>query len=131
MGASFGMSYTEAVGYTLLGASITVFSSVYFQHPLTRFSKNLMKYWPGNAEKKKAKFNPRLKKTLILYRRYGFWGLMLLTPILIGLPIGVWLALRLGSRPSHVVIAVLIIASAWSTLSYFLTHNGLMQLANS
>jgi hypothetical protein len=125
------MGYSEAVGYTLLGASITVFSSVYIQHPLTRFSKNLMKYWPGVTAKKKVKFNPRLKKTLIFYRRYGFWGLMLLTPILIGIPVGVWLALRLGSRPSHVAIAVLITALGWSTLSYFLAHNGLMQLANS
>jgi|TARA_B110000902_G_scaffold258454_1_gene328230 hypothetical protein len=125
------MSYTEAVSYTLLGASITVFSSVYFQHRLTRLSKNLMQCWPGVTERKKVTFNPRLKKTLIFYRRYGFWGLMLLTPILIGLPVGVWLALRLGSRPSHVVIAVLIIALGWSTLSYFLTHSGLMQLANA
>jgi hypothetical protein len=125
------MSYTEAVGYTMLGASITVFSSVYFQHPLTRASKNLMKYWPGSTKRKQVKFNPRLKKTLIFYRRYGFWGLMLLTPILIGLPVGAWLALRLGSRPTHVVIAVLITVLGWSTLSYFLARNGLMQLANS
>jgi hypothetical protein len=118
------MGYIEAIGCTLLGASITVFSTIYFQHPLTRLSKNLMGYWPGRTET--PGFNPRLRRTLTFYRRYGFWGLMLLTPVLVGLPVGTWLALRLGSSPTRVAIAVLTMALGWSTLSYFLVLNGLM-----
>jgi uncharacterized membrane protein len=130
LGAGFGMSYLEAISYTLLGASITIVSAIYFQHPLTRLSKQLIGYWPGRTAKSAATFNPRLRKTLLFYRRYGFWGLMLLTPILFGLPIGTWLALRLGSSPTSVTTALLTMAFGWSTLSYFLVLNGIMPLAS-
>lgn len=123
------MTYFEAVGYTLVGASITVFISLYFERQLTQFSKRLMGYWPGRSTRRTAGFNPRLRKTLIFYRRYGFWGLMLLTPVLVGLPVGIWLALRLGSSRSRVAITVLVMAFGWSSLAYLLALNGLEKLA--
>jgi hypothetical protein len=130
LGAGFGMDYLEAISYTLMGASISIVSVIYGQHGLTRLFKQLMRYWPGRTVTSAAKFNPRLRKTLLFYRRYGFWGLMLLTPILFGLPIGTWLALRLGSAPLSVTTALLTMTLGWSTLSYFLVLNGLIQLAS-
>lgn len=123
------MTYLEAVSYTLLGASVTVVTSLYFERQLTQFSKRLMGYWPGRPTKRTVGFNPRMRKTLIFYRRYGFWGLMLLTPVLVGLPVGIWLALRLGSSRFRVAITVLVMAFGWSSLAYFLALNGLEQLA--
>jgi len=128
LGAGFGMGYLQAVGYTLLGTSVTVFSSLYFERQLKQLSKRLMRYWPGRASKRTSAFNPRLRKALIFYRRYGFWGLMLLTPILIGLPVGTLLARRLGSSRARVAITVLAMALGWSSSSYFLALNGLAQL---
>ena len=128
LAAGFGMGYLEAVGYTLLGASVSVFCSLYFQRQLTQGFKHLMGYWPGRSPKRPPGFNPRLRKTLIFYRRYGFWGLMLLTPILLGLPVGTWLALRLGSSRVRVAITVLAMAFLWSTVSYLLALNGLARL---
>jgi len=122
------MGYLEAVGYTLLGASVTVFSSLYFERQLKQLSKRLMRYWPGQASKRTAKFNPRLRKVLVFYRRYGFWGLMLLTPILIGLPVGTLLARRLGSSRARIAVTVLMMTVGWSSFSYYLAINGLAQL---
>ena len=130
LGAGFGMSYVEVISYTLLGASITIVSAIYFQHALTRLCKQLMGYWPGRTATPPAKFSPRLRKTLLFYRRYGFWGLMLLTPILFGLPVGTWLALRLGSSPIRVAASLLTMTLGWSTLFYLLVLNGLIQLAH-
>ena len=124
------MSYFEAVGFTMLGASVTVFSSLYFERQLTQFSKRLVGYWPGRSSQRGVGFNPRLRKTLIFYRRFGFWGLMLLTPVLVGLPVGTWLALRLGSSRSRVAITVLVMAFGWSTLAYLLALNGLERWAS-
>ena len=123
------MTYLEAVGYPLLGASVTVCTSLYFERQLTQLSKRLMGYWPGRSARRTAGFNPRLRKTLIFYRRYGFWGLMLLTPVLVGLPVGIWLAVRLGSSRSRVAITVLVMTVGWSSLAYLLALNGLEQWA--
>jgi hypothetical protein len=130
LAAGFAMSYFEAMCYTMIGASVTVFSSLYFERQLTHLAKRLMGYWPGRSRYRAAGFNPRLRKTLIFYRRYGFWGLMLLTPVLVGLPVGIWLALRLGSSRSRVAITVLVMAFGWSTLAYLLALNGLEKLAS-
>jgi len=128
LAAGYGMSYLHAIGYTLLGAGVTVFSSLYFERQLKRLSKRLMGYWPGKKSERSVGFNPRLRKVLTFYRRYGFWGLMLLTPILIGLPVGTLLARRLGSSRLRSAITVMMMALGWSSLSYLLTLSGLAQL---
>ena len=130
LAAGFGMSYLEAMGYTLLGASVTLFGSLYFERQLIPLSKRLMRYWPSRRTRPALGFNPRLRRALVFYRRYGFWGLMLLTPVLLGLPVGALLALRLGSSRTRVAFTVLFMAFGWSTLSYLLAKNGLEQLAS-
>lgn len=122
------MSYLQAVSYTLLGAGVTVFSSLFFERRLRHAFTRLMKYWPGHTRKHAQGFNPRLRKVLIFYRRYGFWGLMLLTPILIGLPVGTLLARRLGSSRTRITVTVMMMSLGWSSLAFLLARSGLAQL---
>jgi len=122
------MSYVEAVGYTMLGAAVTVYSTLYFERYVTRLFAWLMDLIPGRDTKQPPQFNPTLRKALRFYRRYGFWGLMALTPILIGLPVGVWIAIRLGSSKRRVALTALAMSLFWSTVSYRVTLNGVAQL---
>lgn len=129
LGVGFDMSYIEAVGYTMMGAGVTVYTTLYFERALTRFFRGLIGLIPGQGLKERPSFKPGLRKTLRLYKRYGFWGLMVLTPILIGLPLGVWIAVRLGSSKTKVAVTVLLMALFWSSLSYIVTLNGFEQFA--
>lgn len=129
LGVGFEMTYIEAVGYTMMGAGVTVYTTLYFERSLSRFFRRLIALVPGQDLKERPKFKPGLRKALRLYKRYGFWGLMALTPILIGLPVGIWIAVRLGSSRLKVAVTVLLMALFWSTLSYMVTLNGLEQFA--
>jgi hypothetical protein len=130
LGASFDMTYIEAVGYTMMGAGVTVYTTLYFERALTRFFRRLIGLIPGQGLKERPKFKPLLRKALRLYKRYGFWGLMALTPVLIGLPVGIWIAVRLGSSRPKVAATALLMALLWSTLSYMVALNGLEQLGS-
>ena len=129
LGVGFDMTYIEAVGYTMMGAGVAVYTTLYFERALTRFFRRLTGLLPGQGLKERPRFKPGLRKVLRLYKRYGFWGLMALTPILIGLPLGVWMAVRLGSSKFKVAVTVLLMALFWSSLSYMVALNGLEQFA--
>jgi hypothetical protein len=49
--------------------------------------------------------------------------------ILVGLPVGTWIAVRLGSSKRRVGVTALVISLFWSTLPYWVTLNGIEQLA--
>lgn len=128
LGVGFGMTYIEAIGYTMLGAAVVVCTTLYFERFVTRFFKWCMNLITGRKSDPAPKFKPNLRKALRFYERYGFWGLMALTPVFIGLPLGVWIAVRMGSSKNKVAITTLSIALAWSTASYLATLNGLDRL---
>ena len=119
------MSYVEAVAYTMLGADVTVFATLYFEKNVTREFKLLMGGFANINEQKSPKFKPVLRKALVFYKRYIFFlgGGMVLTPILIGLPIGILIAVRLGSTKHKVAVTVLFMSLCWSSLSYIVTLN--------
>ena len=111
----------------MMGASVTIFTTLYFERQLTRLSRRLESVVRGPKE---PKFQPKLRKLLRFYQRYGFWGLMTLTPILIGLPVGTWIAVRLGSSRRRVAVTALLMSLFWSTLSYWVTFNSVEQLTS-
>jgi uncharacterized membrane protein len=127
LAVGFAMGYIEAVGYTLLGAAITVCATLYFEGVMTQLFNRLRSALASTNQQQQPTFKPSLRRALRFYRRYGFWGLMLLTPVLVGLPVGIWIAVRLGSAKLKVAITVMIMALFWSSLSYYLTFKGLAQ----
>jgi len=48
---------------------------------------------------------------------------------LVGLPVGTWIAVRLGSSKRRVGVTALVMSLFWSTLPYWVTLNGIEQLA--
>ena len=49
---------------------------------------------------------------------------MALTPVLIGLPVGIWIAVRLGSRRWKVALVCCTSCLTWSSLAYIAALNG-------
>lgn len=117
------MGYPEAVGFTMLGALSSILGALYLEKPITGALKRALRSL-RNPHRARPGFNPRLRKALRFYRKYGFWGLMALTPVLIGLPVGVWIAARLGSKRWMIALVCACSCLTWSSLAYVVALNG-------
>lgn len=123
VGVGLSMSYPEAVGFTMTGALLSIGCSLYLARPVTAIFKHCARKLRGPGHST-PRFHPRLRKVLRVYRKYGFWGLMALTPVLVGLPIGIWVAVRLGSRRGKVAVVCATSCLIWSSLSYLVAIHG-------
>jgi hypothetical protein len=94
----FNMSFFETILYTNIGGiiGIIVFAFV---------SKGLLKLidliWPGkpNRQKRPKKiFTQRNRRLIFLKNRFGLPGIILLTPVLLSIPVGVLLITKYFGR---------------------------------
>jgi hypothetical protein len=120
LSAPYGFSYAEMlfynVGAALLSASITL----HFSRDVNALISRLL---PKRT--KKPGFRPELRKYVRFWRRYGFYGVMALTPVLIGIPLGAWIAARLGTHKASILLALFICSVLWSTVLYHAAQVGI------
>ena len=94
MAAGMQLTYGESVIYTVLGgmAGVWVFS---------RFSVHLLAFWRRLLPPKPrlTAYNPKLRRYIRLWQRFGLNGTAFLAPVLISIPLGVFLAVRFGTPP--------------------------------
>ncbi len=109
-----GFSYWEMVLYNLGAALISIFLFLRYSRAINKtFTKIFRK-------KNKRRFNPRYRKHIRFWNKYGLYGTLFLTPILIGLPIGVFLAVRFGTKKQTIFYITAIMVVFWSSLFYYL-----------
>jgi hypothetical protein len=91
-----------------------------------RFSRHINALLGRLMPRRQSKpgFKPRLRKYLRFWRRYGFYGVMLLTPILIGIPLGVWISARLGTNRVRIMATLFVFCVFWSSLAYLAARSG-------
>ncbi len=109
-----GFSYLEMILYNL-GAAL--FSTLLFLRFSRAITKLLNAIFPG---KKKKQFNPKLRKYIRFWNKYGLYGTMFLTPVLVGIPVGAFLAVRFGTRKRIIIYMTAIMVVFWSTVFYYL-----------
>ena len=115
---SFGFSYIQSILLTSVGGISGVLLFFILGSKLILFFPN---YFKSNTKKKKI-FTKKNKFYVLLIRDYGMFGIALLSPILISIPIGSFLAARFFDANSVMVRAILCMSVVfWSvTLSTFL-----------
>jgi hypothetical protein len=115
---SFGFSYIQSILLTSVGGISGVLLFFKLGSKLILFFPN---YFKSNTKKKKI-FTKKNKFYVLLIRDYGMFGIALLSPILISIPIGSFLAARFFDANSVMVKAILCMSVVfWSvTLSTFL-----------
>jgi len=115
---SFGFSYIQSILLTSVGGISGVLLFFKLGSKLILFFPN---YFKSNTKKKKI-FTKKNKFYVLLIRDYGMFGIALLSPILISIPIGSFLAARFFDANSVMVRAILCMSVVfWSvTLSTFL-----------
>ncbi len=78
----------------------------------------ILDWWKRSFPNTKKRTSSIKKKRRILNikNRYGYWGLIILTPILLSIPIGVFLAKRYFSSRKYVIVSLIISIMVWATL---------------
>ncbi len=107
-------SYSEMLVFNLSAAMMSTFFSLRYSRAISKTLNRLF------SRKKKPQFNPKYRKYIRFWNRYGLYGTMLLTPVLIGIPIGIFLAVRFGTRKMTIMYAMAFMVLFWSTIFYYL-----------
>jgi|LakMenEpi03Aug12_release.lakeMendotaPanAssembly.Ray.scaffolds.fasta_scaffold254171_2 hypothetical protein len=98
-----GLSYIETYILTLSGGLTGVVFFMFFSQFLvrffSRFRAGLFKNKPkAETSKVKKSFSPRLRLLVKFIRRFGIAGIAAITPSVLSIPLGVFLAERVNAR---------------------------------
>ena len=120
LSVAYEFSYFEMLLFNISAAMISGYVVLRFNDYLNVL---LGKFLPKRQSK--PGFKPQLRKYLRFWHRYGFYGVMALTPILIGIPLGVWISKRLGTNQTHIMITLFAFSFFWASLFYFSALSGI------
>jgi hypothetical protein len=121
----YGFSYIEMFLFTISPAMISASVVLRFQYQINILLGKLLP-----KKDNKPSFKPKFRKYLRFWHRYGFYGVMILTPILVGIPLGVWLSARLGVPKAKIMITLFVFSVIWASLSYYTALSGLDLIGN-
>ena len=96
------MSFYEVMLYSNIGGLIGLFASMYLSRILIWFwEKYIAVYLP--FRNKKRVFTRRNRFLVMVKSRYGFPGIVVLTPVLLSIPLGAFLMTRYyGTKPRYI-----------------------------
>lgn len=126
----YGFNYIETVAVTAAGGILGVYFFYYFSKWLIsqyfRFCPVLLNYFGGKAaiekwqnekrceKKSKKKFTKKNKLIIQIRKNYGLIGIVLLTPVLLSIPIGAFLARKYYAKKTNILLYMSLSVVAWS-----------------
>ena len=125
----YGFNYLQTVLFTtaggILGILFFYFFSKWIIKQYGKYYPIVFSYFSGvHVEKAKKilncdqppkkKFTRKNKSIINLRRKYGFFGIVLFTPVLLSIPIGAFLAQKYYSKKANVLIYMSISVVLWS-----------------
>lgn len=123
IGFSFGFSWIESFIYAIIGGliSLTIF---------TQFDAYIMKAWQYFFPPKKGKKIANARKYLRFWRKYGLYGVMFLSPLIIMIPLGGFLALRFGTTLKKIYFLMFLSLTFWSGVLTAIAYLGVDSILN-
>jgi hypothetical protein len=93
----------------------------------TYLSAGLLKWWNKYKHKKlsfkKSKvFTKRNRRIIRIKKRFGLTGIAILTPVLLSIPLGAFLAERFYKKKGKVILYLSVSCLAWSVIFYFIYY---------
>lgn len=125
----YGFNYFQTVIFTtaggILGILFFYFLSKWIIRQYNKFCPVVFSYFTGEKVEKakkilncdqppKKKFTRKNKIIINIRRKYGFFGIIFLTPILLSIPIGAFLAQKYYSKKANVLVYMSISVVLWS-----------------
>lgn len=127
-----GFSFFQTVLVTTIGGLLGIIFFFYLSEILLRLFK---KIWPyiktffnsseikpqpirikSKSEKPKKNFSRKNKFIVKTRRKYGLWGIAALTPILLSIPLGTFLANKYYSNKKSVLFSLAVSVVCWSLI---------------
>ena len=128
MKSYYGSTFSAIFNHSYIVMLAINFSASIFSILLSYRFRNLIL----NLLKKKSKtgngYNPKLKKALILWNKYGIYGIAAISPVLISIPIGVLISAHFRTSKSLIFSTLAVSTFFWINFFYFLTKLGILQV---
>ena len=128
----YGFNYFQTVIMTAFGGVLGILFFFYLSRwiiiQFNRLCPLVFSYFTGNTiekaneilkcgeSKKKKMFSRRNRIIISIRRKYGFFGIIFFTPILLSIPIGAFLAQKYYSKRSNVLVYMSLSVVLWSFL---------------
>jgi uncharacterized membrane protein len=113
----FGFSFPEAVLFGVAGGGLGVLAFTYAGQAIVRMCDGLMlRVRRKKKDRPKRIFTPGRRRLVRIRRRYGLWGIALLSPVLISIPIGCLVAVRFYSDRGRILRTMMAAVVFWSVL---------------
>lgn len=125
----YGFNYFQTVIFTTLGGIAGLFFFYYLSKWLIRLyfmiCPVVISYFAGEEARialqesqcrkpDRKKFTRKNKTIVNIRQKYGLIGIILLTPVLLSIPIGAFLAQKYYSRKSHILVYLSLSVLMWS-----------------
>jgi hypothetical protein len=98
------MSFTETIIYTNIGGILGVLTFVYLSDFLIKIWN---KYWPEKLRlyrKTKKNFTTRNRRLVKIKVKYGLFGIVILSPLILSIPVGSFLVVKYyGFKISNII----------------------------
>lgn len=117
------MPVLETLIYTNIGGIIGAMISFYFTRLLIKMWN---RYWPEHLKfqrKGKKVFTKRNRRFVKIKRRYGLFGIVLLSPVILSIPLGAFLTVKYYGNKVKNIVWLITGQIIWSVIyTVFYTH---------
>lgn len=110
----YGFSYWEMISWNLSAAMLSATVTLHYSRNINALIRRLLP-----KKESKPKFRGDLRRYVRFWRRYGFYGVMLLTPVLVGIPLGAWISARFGTHKPRILVTLAVCCVLWSSAVYY------------
>jgi hypothetical protein len=125
----YGFNYLQTVLLTTVGGIAGLLFFYYLSRWMMRIYFRIcpvvVSYFGGEEARKalqesqcrkpdKKKFTRKNKTIVNIRKKYGLFGIILLTPVLLSIPIGAFLAQKYYSKKSHILVYLSLSVIMWS-----------------
>lgn len=127
-----GFTFSQTVLVTTIGGILGVIFFFYLSEIIIRLFKRIWPYIKAffnnneikpkpvriklSSEKPKKNFSRKNKFIVNTRRKYGLWGIAALTPILLSIPLGTFLANKYYSNKKSVLLSLTVSVICWSLI---------------
>lgn len=139
---ALGLDFTHTLIFTLSGGVFGIIAFFYLSEWLLKIyhhykSTILEKLaalgiihhsFKDHRKRKRKIFSKRSRKIVKLARKYGLWGIVVLTPILLSIPIGAFLASRYFLHKKFILLYLIVSVICWGIILVSITS---MVVSNS
>ena len=104
-------SYLEIVSILLTGGFIGTFFFYFFSNWVNKMLNKLFQ-----KKKKKKVFSKKMRKFINIKNKYGLIGIAIISPIIISIPVGNFIASRFFAKKKHTLIVMLAGVVLWALI---------------